>query len=118
MTIPIGRYANHGPAIPADGMPDGPPLRILRIEELRERNGLNEVVILVDAMSHDAPPGTIPASVPIKLIVGVNPFNGEATRAAVLFRPGTGFIAIQPECLPGNLVDICRTIVLDCREII
>ena len=111
MTIPIGRYATLGPAIPPDGLPDTPPLRILHIQEIAERNALNEIIFIVDAFSTNEK-----LMHAIKVLVAVNPFNGEPTRAAVLLRPGTGFVAIQPECLPGNLVDICRTIALDPRE--
>jgi hypothetical protein len=108
MTIPIGRYASLGPEIPIEGMPDCAPLRIVRLAELAERNALNETVILVDAVGED--------DAPIKLILGANPHTAEITRAAVWLRPGAGFVACDTACLPGNLVDIVRTILLDPRS--
>jgi hypothetical protein len=108
MTIPIGRYASLGPEIPIEGMPDVAPMRIRQIQELRERNALNEVVVLVDAM------GWQPVR-PVKLILGVRPQDGEVMRAAFCIRPGTGFVAFDVGCLPGNITDIVRTIVLDPR---
>jgi hypothetical protein len=107
MTIPIGRYASLGPEIPVDGMPDCAPLRITRIVEMGERNGLGEAVILVDAMGED--------DAPLKLILGCNPHTAEISRAAVWLRPGAGFVATDLACLPGNLVDVVRTILLDPR---
>lgn len=104
------RYADLGPPVPIDGMPDVPPLRILRIQELAERNGLNETVILVDAQNRAE------RSL-IKIILGCNPFTGDITRAAVCLRQGTGFVAVHLDCLPGNLVDIVRSILLDPREV-
>lgn len=101
-------YADLGPPVPEEGMPDQAPLRITRIAELAERNGLNEAIILVDAMAWD-PPG------PCKMILGCNPHSGDITRAAVCLRPGTGFVAIRLEVLPGNLRDIVKTILLDAR---
>jgi hypothetical protein len=109
MTIPIGRYASLGPEIPIEGMPDVAPMRIMHIAELAERNGLGETVVLVDAL------GWQPVR-PVKLILGVNPHTGEVARAAFCIRPGTGFVACDVGCLPGNLVDIVKTIVLDQRE--
>jgi hypothetical protein len=107
MTIPIGRYASLGPEIPIEGMHDVPPLCIVRLAELAERNALNETVILVDALGWDR--------APIKLILGCNPHTAEITRAAVWLRPGAGFVATSLECLPGNLTDIVRSILLDPR---
>jgi hypothetical protein len=88
-------------------MPDCAPLRITRLAELRERNALNETVILVDAMGDD--------DAPIKLILGCNPHTGEIARVAVWLRPGAGFVAADIACLPGNLIDVVRSILLDPR---
>lgn len=101
-------YADLGPPVPEE-MPDTAPLRITHIQELAARNGLNEAIVLVDAMAWQ------PAG-PVKLILGCNPYTGAITRAAVLMRPGTGFVAIDPDRLPGNLHDIVKTILLDARE--
>ncbi len=111
MTLPIGRYAAEGPPVPPDGMPDGAPLSIIRIHELTDRNGLGEVVILVDAWGKDGRRHIV-----IKFILGVNPYTGEITRAAILVNPGAGYVACDPLLLPGNLRDIISTIAMDPRE--
>ena len=111
MTLPIGRYAALGPPIPEAFQPsDGMPLRMLRIEELGARNGLGEVVILVDALSQDD------ERRPIKIIVAVNPHTGDITRCAVHVEVGAGFVAFQPKMLPGNLCDVCRSIALETKD--
>jgi hypothetical protein len=110
MTLPIGRYAAEGPPVPPDGMPDGKPLSIIRIHELAARNGAGEAVFLVDAWGKDGPLHTV-----LKIILGVNPYSGDITRAAVNLGDGAGFIACDARILPGNLRDIISTIATDPR---
>jgi len=110
MTLPVGRYAAEGPPVPPDGMPDGAPLSIIHIHELDHRNGLGEAVFLVDAWGKNGRDHAI-----IKLILGVNPYTGEITRAAVLLNQGDGYISCDPLLVPGNLRDIVTTIALDPR---
>lgn len=108
--LPTGRYADSGPPIPPDGMPDGKPLGIIRITELAERNGLGENVFLVDAWGKDGRMNVVH-----KYILSANPHTGEITRAAILKHPGDGYIACDPLTLPGNLRDIISSIALDPR---
>ena len=110
MTLPVGRYADLGPAIPLEGMPDADPLGIIKINELADRNGLGENVFLVDAWGKDGRMNVV-----VKLILTANPQTGEITRAAVLMRPGDGYITCDPLQLPGNLRDVITTIALDPR---
>ena len=110
MTLPTGRYAALGPPVPADGMPDGPPLWIGRINLLPDRNHLGEAIVMIDAASATMPRHRI------KMILCVNPHLGEITRPAVLDHPAAGYVTCRPAVLPGNLVDIVRTIALEARS--
>jgi len=101
-------YATLGPPIPEEGLPDEPPLAILGLQEVSESNGLGEVIFLADV-------GVLPQRVHAKLILACVPQTGEIKRAAVCLAPGTGagFVATDPGQLPGNLIDLIRTILTD-----
>lgn len=104
---PPGPYADLGPPIDPE-QHDRPPLRIVRISELSERNGLGETVFLVTAIGPHS-------KEEMQLIVTINPRTGAITRSAINLRQGGGFITADPELLPGNLADILKSIATDPR---
>lgn len=96
------------PEIPLEGMPDTPPLRIDRLEEVPSRNHAGELVFMADVR------GVVSGrEQPIKLILATNVWTGQIVRAAMLAVPGAGYVAIDPLGLPGNLTDIVSTIALE-----
>ena len=102
-------YADLGPPIPEEAR-DGAPLRIRRIAEMATTTGLGESIYVIDAVSRDVPPQ------PMTLLLAANPRTGQINRAAVNLRQGGGFVATDLDLLPGNLVDLIRSICLDPRE--
>lgn len=94
----------YGPPVPED-VPDVPPFLIDKIEEVAQPNAAGEVIFFVD--------GRDIYQQPVKLILAANPHTGAVARAAVHLRPGSGYVATDPNCLPGNLADVIGTIALE-----
>lgn len=96
------------PEIPLEGMPDTPPMRLDSLD-IVSTNGAGELVFMFRGRRD-------PDKQVIKGILAASPVTGEIKRAALMLNPGTGYVAIDPASVPGNLCDIVATMAVEYRE--